>query len=83
MRQEVQAVYENGLLRPLQPLSLCEHERVAITVESGAEQWLDVSAHECAVHDADGAPSLEMVRQQLSAISGCLSDTITSERGEY
>lgn len=30
----VEAVYENGLLKPTQPLPLREHERVRITVET-------------------------------------------------
>lgn len=29
----VEAVYENGVLRPVQPLPLQEHEKVRITVE--------------------------------------------------
>jgi len=29
----VEAIYENGLLRPLQPLALPEHARVRISME--------------------------------------------------
>ncbi len=32
MSQNIQAVYENGILRPLQPLDLPENETVNITV---------------------------------------------------
>lgn len=31
----VEAVYENGVLKPAQPLPLKEHEKVRITVEPG------------------------------------------------
>ena len=31
----VEAVYENGVLKPTQPLPLQEHEKVRITVEQG------------------------------------------------
>jgi predicted DNA-binding antitoxin AbrB/MazE fold protein len=31
----VEAVYENGVLKPAQPLPLQEHEKVRITVEQG------------------------------------------------
>jgi predicted DNA-binding antitoxin AbrB/MazE fold protein len=31
----VEALYENGLLKPTQPLPLKEHEKVRITVEQG------------------------------------------------
>lgn len=29
----VEAIYENGVLRPAQPLPLAEHERVQVTVD--------------------------------------------------
>jgi len=32
MRLQVDAVYENGVLRPLQPLDLSEHERIIVSV---------------------------------------------------
>jgi predicted DNA-binding antitoxin AbrB/MazE fold protein len=31
---QVDAIYENGVLRPSEPLPLAEHERVKITVQS-------------------------------------------------
>jgi predicted DNA-binding antitoxin AbrB/MazE fold protein len=40
MTTQLQAVYENGVLRPLQPLALAERQCVTITVsdeDSGAE----------------------------------------------
>jgi predicted DNA-binding antitoxin AbrB/MazE fold protein len=83
MKEEIEAVYEKGLLHPLQPLSLSEHEQVAITVHSGDEAWLDDAAHDWANRELEAAPPLKMVRRQLSRISGCLSDTVISERGEY
>ncbi len=36
MTLTVEAVYENGVLRPTQPLPLKEHERVQITIQSSA-----------------------------------------------
>jgi predicted DNA-binding antitoxin AbrB/MazE fold protein len=35
MPLSVEAIYENGVLRPAQPLPLHEHEKVRITVERG------------------------------------------------
>jgi predicted DNA-binding antitoxin AbrB/MazE fold protein len=32
----VEAIYENGVLKPMEPLSLREHERVRVTVHSPA-----------------------------------------------
>lgn len=37
MSKRLEAVYENGVLRPLEPLDLEEHQRVTVTIEaSGA-----------------------------------------------
>jgi predicted DNA-binding antitoxin AbrB/MazE fold protein len=33
MSQQIEAVYEQGVLRPLEPLVLSEHQRVRITLE--------------------------------------------------
>jgi predicted DNA-binding antitoxin AbrB/MazE fold protein len=35
MALTIEAVYENGVLKPVQPLPLKEHEKVRITVEQG------------------------------------------------
>ncbi len=32
MRKQVEAIYENGVLRPLEPLTLDEHQRVTVTI---------------------------------------------------
>ena len=39
MSLTVEAVYENGVLKPVQPLPLKEHERVQITISAKAN-WL-------------------------------------------
>ena len=84
MTKTLSAVYENGLLRPSQPLRLSEHQRVSITISDvapdSAAAWLD---HEyMAKVDAmdEPVPTLDEVRRILSKISGNLSDTIRAER---
>jgi hypothetical protein len=37
MAINVEAVYENGVLKPTQPLPLKEHERVRLTVQTNAD----------------------------------------------
>lgn len=37
MSEPIDAIYENGVLRPLQPLSLPEHAQVKVTVETSTE----------------------------------------------
>jgi len=40
MALTIEAVYENGVLKPSQPLPLTEHERVRITIQS-ATNWVE------------------------------------------
>jgi predicted DNA-binding antitoxin AbrB/MazE fold protein len=39
----VEAVYENGVLKPTQPLPLKEHERILVTVHVG-QTWAERTA---------------------------------------
>jgi len=43
MTMTVEAVYENGVLKPVRPLPLDEHEKVNVTIES-AVSWADRTA---------------------------------------
>ena len=43
MALTIEAVYENGVLKPSQPLPLAEHEKVNVTIES-ASSWVDRTA---------------------------------------
>ena len=50
MTAAVEAIYEDGLLRPLQPLALPEHAHVRISVETMDDDperaaWLEQSEH--------------------------------------
>ena len=38
MTRQLEAVYEQGVLRPLEPLSLPEHQHVVLILEVGAEK---------------------------------------------
>ena len=87
MTKQVEAVYENGVLRPLEPLSLDEHQRVTVTVSAEEEDPLASIVDHAFVRRArqevqtmDRIPSLEEVRQILSKIPGSLSEDIRAER---
>ena len=82
MRQSIDAIYENGVLRPLVPLNLPDHEQVSVIVESGADkEWLDHEALAWASEEGDPSISLEDVRRRLAKIKGSLSDVVIAERG--
>jgi|HubBroStandDraft_5_1064220.scaffolds.fasta_scaffold2951335_1 predicted DNA-binding antitoxin AbrB/MazE fold protein len=85
MVQQVEAVYENGLLRPLEPLNLADSQRVRITVttpELGRSKR-DMKLLEQVRAEVAGMteiPSLEEVQRMLSAIPGSLTEDFVAER---
>jgi predicted DNA-binding antitoxin AbrB/MazE fold protein len=83
MKRQIEAVYENGVLRPLEQLSLQDSEQVTITVHSGEEGWLDSDYVAMAQMEGDPAVTIATVRTALAAIQGSLSDVVIDERGEY
>jgi predicted DNA-binding antitoxin AbrB/MazE fold protein len=89
MELQVDAVYENGVLRPLEPLHLSEHERVRVSVvtsEAGTgRSQLDVAYIERLRKElagTEGTSSLDDVRARLAKIPGSMADEIIAERGE-
>lgn len=83
VKQDVQAVFENGVLRPLEQLVLSENEQVSITVHSGDDEWLDADALALAAAEGDATTTVATVREQLSRIQGSLAEAVIAERGEY
>lgn len=88
MPQQVDAIYENGVLRPLQPLHLTEHERVLVSVVKNAASGRSSLAVEYIEklrreqEDSEPPPGLEDVRRRLAKIPGSMAAEIVSERGE-
>ena len=87
MTKKVGAIYENGVLRPLEPLPLAERERVTVTIGIGADQprhsHLDVEFIERARRElasVDSIPTLEEVRQMLSKDKSSWADHVIAER---
>jgi len=85
MSKQIEAIYENGVLRPVGPLNLEEHQRVTITIAEDREEEEDLFDPEftrwCA-EQSQHAPSLEEVRQTLSKIQGSIADIVIAERDE-
>ena len=78
------AVYENGVLRPLELLPLKESQRVSLTISDSPpgvlDAWLDQEYMACIDQTAEEEPALEEVRRALSKIPGNLSDDIRAGR---
>lgn len=85
MTKTFEAVYENGVLRPIDRLSLPDQSRVTVTISDTAAFEGDASGYftpeewEAALHDEI---SLAEVRQALSSIDGSLSDGVIALREE-
>ena len=83
---QVEAVYEDGVLKPLHPLDLVEHERVIVNVTKAVPMVgppLDLALLESLKNDlqhAGPAPGLEEVRRRLAKIPGSLTGDFIAER---
>ena len=82
--KQLEAVYEEGVLRPLEPLELEEHQRVTITIRETGDALDDLDDVDfrqwCAQEAGEDVPSIEEVRQALSSICGSMVDVIRAER---
>lgn len=89
MTNHVDAVYENGVLRPLGPLPLEEHQRVRVTISSISDDALaslvDRSFLEQARNEVAAAgriPTHEEVRRMTAMDTSSWSEVIAAEREE-
>ena len=88
MSMQVEAVYEDGVLKPLQPLDLTEHEHVVVSVTKVSPTPgppLDIEFLErlrTELRDAGPAPGLDEVRRRLAKIPGSMTDDFIAERGD-
>lgn len=88
MPLRVEAIYEKGVLRPLQPLDLKEHEHVVVSVVKAAAsdgprldvEYLEKTKRE--LQQAGPAPGLAEVRRRLAKIPGSMAADVVAERGE-
>jgi predicted DNA-binding antitoxin AbrB/MazE fold protein len=89
MTNHVDAVYENGVLRPLEPLALEEHQRVRVTISSISgdslaslvdQSFLEQARKEVAA--ADYIPTHEEVRRMTAMDASFWSEAIIAEREE-
>ena len=86
MHEQVEVVYESGVLRPLGPLPplLREHQHLTVTIDTPdtLEARLDAACVAAAKRDADPTVSLEEVRRILAKVPGSLTEAVIAEREE-
>ena len=85
MRKAFEAVYEHGVLRPLENLDLTDYRHVHATISAVSGSTEDFAAYfepaewEASKHDNI---SLADVRRALSSIRGSLADAVIAAREE-
>jgi predicted DNA-binding antitoxin AbrB/MazE fold protein len=85
MEKRLQAVYRDGVLQPLEVVSLQDEQQVTVTITDSATVGQDVAGYFSAEEWADATHddiSLDEVRRALSTISGSLSDAVIALRQE-
>ncbi|MBL8230403.1 MAG: antitoxin family protein [Bryobacterales bacterium] len=84
MVRKLQAVYENGILRPIEPLRLDEHQLVSVIVTDDVASDEELAFESPAHFEplADHSVSADSVRRALSRIPGSLDADFIAERNE-
>lgn len=81
MIHQLEAIWQGGVLRPLQPLDLQENQKVSLTVQAAAdEELLDIDYIRYCEVNADYSLTLEEVRKALASIPGSMTDDFIEER---
>jgi predicted DNA-binding antitoxin AbrB/MazE fold protein len=80
--RKLQAVYEGGVLRPVEVLRLDEHQLVSVIIldDVAPEGELQFEAPERFEPLADPGATLESVREALAKIPGSLDADFAAER---
>ena len=79
-----EAVFEHGVLRPLEPVPLVEREQVQVTVSRlSDDDWLDTEYMDACRAEADPNITLAQVRLAMSKIHGSMDAAIDEDRGDY
>jgi len=91
MNQRIDAIFENGVFRPVVPVNLASGEHVSLNIESqtalsggfeNIKDLLDVEFIASCRQGANEVPSLEEVHNLLSNVDGSLANRIVHEREE-
>ena len=88
MEKSISAIYENGLLRPLEPLHLQERQQVSLTIDepkvtlSGDQDLLDQDFLRSLAGEELPEVTLEEVRAALAKVPETMTATFVAEREE-
>jgi predicted DNA-binding antitoxin AbrB/MazE fold protein len=87
VNRQVEAIYERGVFRPLEPLTLAESQRVRLTISDagtcGYSRDLDfLNWAKAEVAAMPHIPTLQEVQEVTSKIPGSLVEDFIAEREE-
>jgi predicted DNA-binding antitoxin AbrB/MazE fold protein len=85
MTRNLKAVYENGVLRPLEALPFREKEILTVTVSDNGgvpDELLDTEFLSDCQTVANDSVTLEQVRAALSKIPGSMAEQIVRDRDD-
>ena len=82
MIHHVRAIYEHGVLRPVDPLPLPERHEVHLVVSDEPLPQVRIVPAEEYSRYADDNVTIEQVRQSVSKIPGSLAEDFIVERNE-
>lgn len=84
MHQTVEAIYDDGVLRPLEKLSLRPRQRVLLRIDEApgaAVEIEDKAFLNYCLSEGDPSITLEEVRQALAVIPGSLTPFLECREG--
>jgi predicted DNA-binding antitoxin AbrB/MazE fold protein len=86
MTIQVEAIYENGVLRPVRDIPLYEEERVTLTIEPQSDDLDHEYLAQCQAEVAKSSKPVltpEELQELLKHDKSSWADLIIQERGEY
>ncbi len=82
MATKFEAIYEAGLLRPLEPLPLAEHEKVTLQIAEANDQHEFKEFIRRRAGSASEIVSFEEIQARLKHMPDSLADAVIEERSE-
>ena len=85
MTIRVEAIYENGVFRPVERVALYDEERVTLIIEPHDDnidhEYLAQCQADAAKRGNPPAPTIEEMQEHLKDVPGSFADLIVQERG--
>jgi hypothetical protein len=87
MVEHFEAIFENGVLRPVQALDWPDQQRVSLAVtaidaDDDLGGLIDTEAHSAAHLEADDSITLDEVRRRLAKIPGSMAEFVSAQRDD-